>query len=60
MYLRHQVMFAFTVVASKNGVTLCKLDINVKDRSLVASASLNLGRNSLKEQEGHDGPKSLT
>ena len=34
-----------------NDVSLCKLDVNVKNRteSLVALASLNLRRNSLKE-----------
>ena len=41
-----------TLVTSKNDVTVCKLDVNVKNRwrSLVASISLNLSRNSLTEK----------
>ena len=37
---------------SKNDVTLCKLDVNVKNRTAVAvaSTSLNLNRNPLKEK----------
>ena len=35
----------------KNDVSLCKLDINVKNRTdLVVSASLNLSRNSLRKK----------
>ena len=51
MYLRRQVKLVFTAVTSENDVTLCKLDVNVKyeRRSLVASTSLNLSRNSLTE-----------
>ena len=42
----------FTADDLKNDVTLCKLDVNVKTerQSLVASASLNLSRNSLKKK----------
>ena len=42
---------AFTAVTSKNDVTLCNLDINVKNRmaAVVASTSLNLSRNSLTD-----------
>ena len=38
-------------VTSKNDVTLCKLDVNVRTewQSLVALVSLNLSRNSIKE-----------
>ena len=41
-----------TAIMSRNDVTLCELDVNVKKRTAdaVASASLNLSRNSLKEQ----------
>ena len=49
MYLRRQVTLDFTAVTSKNDVTLCKLDVNAKNR-MVASTSLNLSRNSLMEK----------
>ena len=35
-------------ITSKNDITLCKLDVNVKNRTVVTS--LNLSRNSLKEK----------
>ena len=38
MYLRRQVTLVFTAVTSKNDVTLCKLDVNVKNRTAVASS----------------------
>ena len=34
-YLRRQVKLVFTAVTSKNDVTLCKLDVNVKNRTPV-------------------------
>ena len=34
-YLRRQVTLVFTAVTSKNDVTLCKLDVNVKNRTVV-------------------------
>ena len=42
----------FTSVTSENDVTLCKLDVNIRTerRSVVASTSLNLSRNPLKEK----------
>ena len=42
----------FTAVTSKNDVTLCKLDVNVKNRTAVAGSvvSLNLSRNSSTEK----------
>ena len=42
----------FTAVTSENDVTLCKLNVDVKNitRSLLASTSLNLSRNPLKEK----------
>ena len=45
-------MLFFTAVTSKNDVTLCKLDVNIKNRQrlLVALAPLNLSRNSLTEK----------
>ena len=46
MYLRRQVTLDFTTVTSKNDVTLCKLDVNVK----VASTPLKLNRNPFKEK----------
>ena len=51
MYLCPQVTLVFTAVTSKNDVTLCKLDVNVKIRTAVADSvtSLNLSSNSLKE-----------
>ena len=36
LYLRHQVMLAFTVVTSKYDATLCKSDVNVKNRTAAA------------------------
>ena len=36
MYLRRQVTMVLTAVTSKNEVTLCKLDVNVKNRTAVA------------------------
>ena len=36
MYLRCQVTLVFTAVMSKNDVTLCNLDVNVKNRTPVA------------------------
>ena len=36
MYQRRQVMLVFTAVTSKNDITLCKLDVNVKNRTAVA------------------------
>ena len=36
MYLRRQVTLVFTAVTSENDVTLCKLDVNVKNRTAVA------------------------
>ena len=38
MYLRRQVTLVFTAVTSKNDVTLCKLDVNVKNRRVVAGS----------------------
>ena len=39
MYLRRQVtLFFFTAVTSENDVTLCKLDVNVKNRTAVAGS----------------------
>ena len=38
MYLRRQVTLVFTAVTSKNDVTLCKLDVNVKNRTAVAGS----------------------
>ena len=43
-------MLIFTADDVKNDDTLCKLDVNVKNQTTVASASLNLSRNSLKEK----------
>ena len=40
----------FIAIMSRNDVTLCELDVNVKKRTADAVASLNLSRNSLKEQ----------
>ena len=37
-YLRRQVTLVFTAVTSKNDVTLCKLDVNVKNRTAVAGS----------------------
>ena len=52
MYLRRQVTLVFTAVTSENDVTLCKLNVDLRTerRSLVASTSLNLSRNSLTEK----------
>ena len=38
MYLRRQVTLVFTAVPSKNDVTLCKLDVNAKNRTAVADS----------------------
>ena len=37
-YLRRQVTLVFTAVTSKTDVTLCKLDINIKNRMEVAGS----------------------
>ena len=42
MYLRRQVTLFFTAVTSENDVTLCKLDVNVNNRTAVAGASTSL------------------
>ena len=51
MYLHRQVTLVFTVVTSKNDVTLCKLNVNVKNQTAVAGSVdfLDLSRNSSKE-----------
>ena len=38
MYQRRQVTLVFTAVTSKNDITLCKLDVNVKNRTAVAGS----------------------
>ena len=38
MYQRRQVTLVFTAVTSKNDVTLCKLDVNVKNPTAAASS----------------------
>ena len=38
MYLRRQVTLVFRAVTSKNDVTLCKLDVNIKNRTVVAGS----------------------
>ena len=38
MYLRRQVTLHFAAVTSKNDVTLCKLDVNVKNPMAVAGS----------------------
>ena len=38
MHLRRQVTLGFTAVTSKNDVTLCKLDVNVKYPTAVAGS----------------------
>ena len=38
MYLLRQVTLVFTAVTSENDVTLCKLDVNVKNRTAVAGS----------------------
>ena len=38
MYLRCQVTLVFTAVTSKNDITLCKLDVNVKNRMAVGGS----------------------
>ena len=35
MYLRRQVTLVFTAVTSENDVTLCKLNVDVKNRTAV-------------------------
>ena len=37
-YLRRPVMLVFTAIMSKNDVALCKLDVNVKNRTAVAGS----------------------
>ena len=37
-YLHRQVTLFFKAVTSKNDVTLCKVDVNVKNRSAVAGS----------------------
>ena len=37
-YQRRQVTLVFTVVTSKNDVTLRKLDVNVKNRTAIAGS----------------------
>ena len=36
MYLRRQVTLVFTAVTLENDVTLCKLNVDVKNRTVVA------------------------
>ena len=38
MYLCRQVTLVFTAVTSENDVTLCKLDVNIKNRMAVAGS----------------------
>ena len=38
MYLSRQVTMVFIAVKSKNDVTLCKLDVNIKNRTAVAGS----------------------
>ena len=38
MFLCCQVTLVFTAVTSKNDITLCKLDVNVKNRTAVAGS----------------------
>ena len=38
MYLRRQVTFVFPAVTSKNDVTLCILDVDIKNRTAVAGS----------------------
>ena len=38
MYLRRQVTLVFTSVTSENDVTLCKLDVNVKNQTAVGGS----------------------
>ena len=38
MYLRRQVTLVIIAVTSKNDVTLCKLDVNIKNRMAVAGS----------------------
>ena len=38
MYLHRQKTLVFTAVTSKNGVTLCNLDVNVKNQTAVAGS----------------------
>ena len=53
LYRSRQVTLVLQPISSKNDVTLCKLDVNVKieRRLLVASASFKLSRNSFKERK---------
>ena len=47
MYLRRQVTLVFSAVTSENDVTLCKLDVNVKNRMAIAG-SVNFLSTSVK------------
>ena len=38
MHLCRQVMLVFTAITSKNDVTICKLDVNVKNWMAVAGS----------------------
>ena len=38
MFLRRQVTLVFTAVTSENDITLCKLDVKVKNRRAVAGS----------------------
>ena len=44
-YPRRQVTLVCSAVTSKNDVTLCKLDVNVKKRTAVASSFFKLEQN---------------
>ena len=52
MYLCLQVQLIFTAITSKNDVTLCKLDVNIKNRTSVAGSVdfFKLSRNSSTEK----------
>ena len=50
MYLRRQVTSVFTTVTSRYDVTLCKLDVHVKNRTAVAGSVDLLSRTSLTEK----------
>ena len=38
MYLRCQVTLVFAAITSKSDITLCKLDVNVKNRTVVTGS----------------------
>ena len=38
MYLHRQVTLVFTAITSKNDVTFCKLDVNIKNRTEAAGS----------------------